>query len=99
MTLKKAQEIAHALSIAHAKYGAQLRSPYPQHEIIEALDVIIKDRERHNQIVNATWRKEVATANRRAGAAVARLKRCMGKDYVEEEPPADPDVNNDGLKD
>lgn len=93
MTLEKAREIAHALSIAHAKHGAQLRSPYPQYDIIEALGVLHRALETNADESLKAAKDMVTAANRRAGAAESRLKRCM-KGVKEEDPKEDPDARD-----
>lgn len=83
MTLQKAREIAHAVSIGRAKFGAQFKPSYPESDLLEALAVMEScgkwDALDPTELLLQA-KEAVTAANRRAGAAEARLKRCMKGD-------------------
>lgn len=74
MSLKRAREIAQALAVARKKHGAQLASPYPAYEILEALAVL-----EENGNWDAPTREELTKANRQLAAAEARAAKCAKK--------------------
>lgn len=88
MSLEKAREIAHAVMIGRHKFGAQYNPPFPGYDIAEALVVLHlagKDsvsKDDVETILNEA-QESVTVANRRAGAAEARLARCLKKDAAE----------------
>lgn len=83
MTLAKAREIAHAVMIGRHKFGAQYNPPYPPYDIAEALVVIHLGAKAQLENELEAAHELVTAANRRAGAAEARLARCLKKDAAE----------------
>lgn len=89
MTLAKAREIAHAISIGVAKFGPQLSPPYRPSDILQALVTLEKfgnwDAPDHAAAL-AEAREAVTLANRRAGAAESRVKRMLKRQDAERDP-------------
>ena len=97
MSLEKARHIAHVVTVGRAKFGAQFSAPFPHYEISEALVILLENTADEMEKARAAATEMVTAANRRAGAAEARLKRYLKREGDPSVKLPDADVNNDGL--
>lgn len=75
MTLARARAIAQEVTAGRSKFGAQFKPAQSQSELLEAIAVL-----NIGGNFDGPTQEEITKANRRAGAAESRLKRCLGKE-------------------